>query len=318
MRPGLLLVNTGSPASPQTADVKQYLTRSLSDPNITTLPPALWQPLLRGLILPLRTWHSAACYRDSWLAAGSPLVIRSRQIRDLVQANLPHWKVSLAMTYGEPAIGQTLKHMAAAGCPQVIVLPLFPQYTQRTHQSILTQAEASDVPITFIKHFYDEPDYLQLLADQVQASYDQHNYDRVIFSYHSIPTAMVRHGDPYLQECLATTKAVLQRLPDLPAERVSTAFQSNFGPLPWLKPALKTELMTLVEKGQRNVLIVTPSVVVDCLATIEEDHIQNYQTFRASGGNRFDLVPPMNDNPRFSQFLADLATRWWAAQIHDA
>lgn len=318
MRPGLLLVNLGSPASPQTADVKAYLSRFLSDPSVIEMPPAIWQPLLHGLILPLRAWRSATFYRDSWLVAGSPLIVRSQQIRDLVQADLPTWDVRLAMTYGKPAIGQTLQQMAAAGCPQVIVLPLFPQYTQSTHQSILIQAEASGIPITFIKHFYDEPDYIQLLADQVQASYDQHNYDRIIFSYHSIPTAMVRHGDPYLQECLATTKAVLKRLPDLPADHVITAFQSKFGPMPWLKPYLKNELMTLVEKGHRNVLIVTPSFVVDCLETIEEDYVQNYQTFRASGGNRFDLVPPMNDNPRFSQFLADLATRWWEAQVHEA
>jgi len=313
MRPGLLLVNLGSPASPQPADVKHYLKSFLSDPSIIKLPSILWQPLLRGVILPLQAGRSATIYRDSWTTAGSPLIVRSQQIQALVQDNLPNWDVRLAMTYGKPAINATLTAMAAAGCEQVIVLPLFPQYTPSTHQSILNQAEATAVPITFIKHFYDEADYVQLLADQVQASYQRHHYDRVIFSYQSIPSTLVRHGDPYQQECLATTQAVLDRLPALPKDRVITAFQSKFGPLPWLKPYLKNELRSLAEKGHRDVLIVTPSFVVDCLETLEANHGQR---FRATGGQRLDIVPPMNDSPQFSQFLANLATRWWDAQVH--
>ncbi|BDZ30560.1 ferrochelatase [Lactiplantibacillus sp. WILCCON 0030] len=314
MEKGLLLVNLGSPATPETADVKQYLKVFLSDPSVIEMPAALWQPLLRGIILPLRAWRSATFYRDSWLPAGSPLIVHTQAIRDLVQADLPDFDVRLAMTYGQPNIATTLKSMAAAGCQQTIVLPLFPQFTQSTHQGIISQAEAAGVPITIIKHFYEEPVYLQLLAHKVWQAYQQHHYDAVIFSYHSIPTAMVRHGDPYQQECLATTAKTCALLPDLPADKVITAYQSKFGPMPWLKPYLKNELMQLVELGKRDVLIVTPSFVVDCLETIEEDYVQNYQTFKATGGDRFDLVSPMNADPKFSQFLADLARRWWEAQ----
>ncbi|BBM20500.1 ferrochelatase [Lactobacillus pentosus] len=316
MHPGLLLVNLGSPASPTTQDVKTYLQEFLSDPSVIEMPAALWQPLLRGIILPTRSWRSATFYQDSWLPAGSPLIVYSEKICEQVQADLPDWDVRLAMTYGQPDIGETLQAMVADGCEQPIVLPLFPQYTQSTHGGIHRQVEATGLPHTFIDHFYDNATYIQLLAAKVWESYQQHDFDAVIFSYHSIPTAMVRHGDPYQKECEATTAAVLAQLPELPADKVITAYQSKFGPMPWLKPYLRNELMQLVELGKRNVLIATPSFVVDCLETLEEDYVQNYQTFKSSGGDRFELVPPMNTDPQFSQLLADLAVQKWEARAH--
>lgn len=307
MRPGLLLVNLGSPATPATADVKSYLREFLSDRSVVEMSPALWQPLLRGIILPMRAWRSATFYKDCWLPNGSPLIVHSQALCERVQAALPDWDVRLAMTYGQPDIGDTLRAMAAAGCQRPIVLPLFPQYTQSTHQGIINQADASGVPYTLIKRFYDQPTYQKLLAAKIWASYQQHDFDAVVFSYHSIPTAMVRHGDPYQDECEATTAGVRHYLPDLPAEKIVTAYQSKFGPMPWLKPYLRNKLTELVELGKRNVLVVTPSFVCDCLETLEENNVQNYQTFRASGGDRFEMVPCLNADPQFAQFLADLA-----------
>lgn len=144
------------------------------------------------------------------------------------------------------------------------------------------------------------------MAHQIDQSYQQKNYDAVIFSYHGIPTAMVKHGDPYLKECRETTAAVTKFL-QLPHEKIRMTFQSKFGPMPWLKPYLKNTLMQLAAMGKRNVLIVTPSFVEDCLETIEENNVQNYQTFRASGGRVFDAVPPMNASDAFCSFLAEIS-----------
>jgi ferrochelatase len=90
---------------------------------------------------------------------------------------------------------------------------------------------------------------------------------------------------------------------------VKTVFQSKFGPMPWLKPYLKNYLMELAAMGKRNVLLVTPSFVEDCLETIEENNVQNYQTFKASGGIVFDAVKPMNASNDFCHFLADISVK---------
>lgn len=305
---GLLLVNLGSPASPRTNDVKSYLKDFLSDQNVIEMPKFLWQPLLRGIILPLRSWRSATFYQHAWLRGGSPLIVYTEQITKQVQKLLPTWNVKMAMTYKQPNIAATLQQMKQDGCNNVILLPLFPQYTQSTTKSIIEQAQSVDIDLTIIKHFYDEPIYQKILADQIQTAWDSDDYDELFISYHSIPTTMVKHGDPYQDECEQTTAAV-SKLLNIPATKIKTVYQSKFGPLPWLKPYLKNALMQAVELGHRNILIATPSFVVDCLETLEEDYVQNYQTFKASGGDKFQLVPPMNDEPRFSRFLADLAVR---------
>lgn len=308
MSQGLLLVNLGSPASPQTSDVKKYLQEFLSDQNVIEMPRALWQPILRGIILPLRSWRSATFYQDSWLENGSPLIVNTKLITDGVQQCLPQWNVQMAMTYGQPDIKQTLQKMQQDGCSNIILLPLFPQYTQSSTKSIIDQAKTANVNLTIIDRFYQEKTYQQILAKKIQQAWDNDSYDELFFSYHSIPTAMVKHGDPYQKECLATTEAV-SKLLNIPQNQIKTVYQSKFGPMPWLKPYLKNALMQAVELGKRNILIVTPSFVADCLETIEEDYVQNYQTFKASGGNKFQLVSPMNDDPNFCQFLADLAQR---------
>lgn len=305
MKNGLLLVNLGSPASPNSEDVKSYLKEFLSDTNVIEMPKAVWQPILNGIILPTRTWRSSTFYKHIWTKAGSPLIAYTKIIRDNIRQLLPNWNVQMAMTYGQPDIVETLKLMAQK-CDKIVVLPLFPQYTQSSSQSIIDQAEAANVPIKIIKHFYDQPEYIKVLAETIQPYLDANDYDELIFSYHSIPTAMVKHGDPYQEQCLETTAQTIKLL-NFPSEKIKTAYQSKFGPMPWIKPYLKNELNQLVAMGKRNVLIVTPSFVVDCLETLEEDNVQNYQSFKASGGDNFKLVPPMNDNPDFSQFLADLA-----------
>lgn len=302
---GLLLVNLGSPVSPTNKDVRAYLKEFLSDQNVVELPKWFWQPLLRGIILPSRTWRSATFYQHMWTKAGSPLIVYTQVLRDKVQKILPDWDVQMAMTYGQPDISETL-HKMAAHDDEIVVLPLFPQYTQSTHDSIFQQVRASGVKTKMIKSFYQEPRYLKLLASGVDRCYPQKKYDAVLFSYHGIPTSMVKKGDPYRKECLATTAGATQYL-KLPHEKVRTVFQSKFGPMPWLKPYLKNTLMELAEMGKRNVLIVTPSFVEDCLETIEENNVQNYQQFRATGGQVFDAVPPMNANDDFCQFVADLS-----------
>lgn len=305
---GLLLVNLGSPAAPTTPAVTTYLRQFLSDRNVIEMSPTVWQPLLEKMILPRRAWHSAALYRRVWTPAGSPLTAYTAFMARQVQTLLPDWRVDYAMTYGQPAIAPTLQQLART-CDKIVVLPLFPQFTQSTHAGIFQQVAATGIPVTMIHHFYDEPDYLAILADQISHAAQQADYDAILLSYHGIPQAMVNHGDPYEAACLATTQAVLDRLPDTLSARVQTVFQSRFGPMPWLQPYLNKTLVKLAKSGKRNVLVATPSFVADCLETLEEDGHENRDVFLKNGGLNYQLVPPMNDDSRFTHFLAELAQR---------
>ncbi|MEE6692997.1 ferrochelatase [Limosilactobacillus reuteri] len=306
---GVLLVNLGSPKSPSTKDVRSYLKEFLGDPNVITMPRWLWNPILYGIILPFRSWRSATFYKNEWTAKGSPLVAFTEILAQQVQKELPDYQVEISMTYGSHHIIPTLQAMQKAGCEKVAVIPLFPNYTASTNATIEQQANDSGVLITIINNFYKEPLSSQIAADQIMKKWDAKKYDMLLLSYHGIPQARVDHGDPYYKECLETSKLIEQHLTTIPENQRQTVFQSKFGPAPWLKPYLRDRLNELANLGKRKILLATPSFVVDSLETIEEDNVQNYQTFRSQGGEVLDMVPPVNNDPRFSKMLANLAKK---------
>lgn len=305
---GLLLVNLGSPKSPTTQDVKKYLREFLGDQNVVTLPKWFWRPILNGIVLPLRSWRSATFYQDEWTKNGSPLIFYTQRITDKVQKLLPEWQVRMAMTYGNPDIRETLQQMHNSGCKKIVVMSLFPEYTLSTTKSIIEQVEKSHVSTTIIDRFYQEKAYQDALAEHVRNTWKQKKYDRLFISYHGIPSREVKQGDPYLNECKEATQMLIDRL-DIPKDKIKMVFQSKFGPMPWLKPYLKNSLLEAVQMGDRNILIVAPSFITDCLETIEEDYVQNYQAFRENGGQNLDIVTALNDDPKFVKFIADLAQR---------
>lgn len=308
MTRGLLIVNLGSPKSPEVKDVRNYLREFLSDRNVITMPKALWQPILHGFILPFRSWRSATFYQNEWTQAGSPLIAYTQLTCDRIQHQLPNWDVQMAMNYGdEYPIIDTLKTMQDNGDTDIVVIPLFPEYTQSTTKTIIEKVKASGVKTKIIDRFYDYPEYQKILAQQIDDKYEKGNYDTVILSYHGIPTNMVTHGDPYKDECEETTKGVRKYLKKVPQEKVEMCYQSKFGPAPWLKPYLSNRLMELANLGKRNVLVATPSFVADCLETLEENNVQNYQNFRSNGGDVFAAVAPMNGCEEFCEFLATIA-----------
>lgn len=160
----------------------------------------------------------------------------------------------------------------------------------------------------FIDRFYQEKVYQEALAQKINSAWSIKNYDQLFISYHGIPSREIKQGDPYLDECKESTQAIIKLL-DVPRDRIKMVFQSKFGPLPWLKPYLKNSLLEAVQMGKRNILIVAPSFVTDCLETIEEDYVQNYQAFRANGGQNLDIVEALNDDPKFVKMIADIAQK---------
>ena len=300
---GLLLVNLGSPTTPTAPAVKEYLNEFLGDANVVTLPRWFWQPLLRGMILPMRSPKSAARYKAVWLPEGSPLIVYSQRLTRF----LPTWNVRLAMTYGEPSLEQTIRKMQQE-CRQLTVFPLFPHYTKSTAASIINRVHALDPTIKVIKHFADEPAFIDLLAKRINDAWQAGNYDMLFLSYHGIPASMIKAGDPYQEETRRTTAALRQRLA-IPTEQVKMVYQSKFGPMPWLKPYLKNTLIQQAQLELRQVLVVSPSFVTDCLETLEENGIQNAQAFCSHGGEQLTMMPAFNDHHRFAQLIADLAQR---------
>ena len=314
---GILLVNTGSPSAPTSPALRRYLAQFLADRRIVDLPPWLWQPILHGVILNRRPSRSARLYSRIWTPEGPPLVTISQHIAVGVQARLENrqvypFKVDLGMRYGSPSIAEAMRRLRQQGCKRLLVLPLFPQYSTATTASVRDAviAEAGDwqpqPDLHLVTAYHHQPAYLQALQDAIQADWEVFGRpQRVLFSFHGLPESRVRQGDPYPQQCQQTARQVADALGLLPVEW-QAAYQSRFGPLPWLKPYTDETLRAWGAKGLTSLGVICPGFAADCLETLEEIGHEGKQIFQQAGGGEFRYIPALNDHPNHIQALSSI------------
>lgn len=300
---GVLLANLGTPEAPDRRHVARFLREFLSDPRVVDLPRWLWLPLLNCVIIPLRAARSAAAYQKIWLAEGSPLLVFTQRLTAALKHALPQARAVVAgMRYGQPGIAAALQQLRSAGVERVCVLPLYPQFSGTTTASIYDAVDAAlqrmdwQPEVIRINDYYRAPGWINAVAASVVEHRRQHGAaERLIFSLHGIPQRYVRQGDPYQQHCEASVRAIAAAAGLAEDEWILT-YQSRVGREPWLQPYTDTTLQALAGQGIQRVQVVCPGFAVDCLETLEEIALQNAELFEASGGERLDYIPALNDS----------------------
>lgn len=300
---GILLTNTGSPNSPGLADVRAYLKAFLSDPRVVRLPGILWKPLLNAIILPKRAPYSAELYRKIWTSQGSPLRSMTEALANDLEKYLctqskQNVTVEVGMHYGQPSIPDALAKLRAKNIDQLIILPLFPQYSTTTTEATRDQTQAAlkdidNLDHAFITHYAEHPEYIDALVAQIKMHHPPENH--LVFSFHGLPQVFANQGDPYPLQCEQTAKLVAQAL-QLEADQWTLAYQSRFGYAKWLAPYTFQTLQSLPQRGIRKVSIVCPGFSVDCLETLEEIQIRGKEEFHKSGGESFCYIPALNNS----------------------
>ncbi len=311
---GVLLVNLGTPKAPDAQSLRVYLRQFLSDRRVVEASPWWWLPLLYGVIVPRRAPRSAAAYRSVWTAEGSPLLVISRAQQQKLAAALGGLPaaVELAMSYGNPSIADGLRTLRAQNCGRIVVLPLYPQYASSTIGSVFTDVarELSTwrlVPhLRFIAGYCDDPRYVAVLAKSI-ADFQScaGRPDKLIFSFHGTPQAMLLAGDPYHCWCHKTARLTAAAL-GLPADAWMLTFQSRFGRAQWLQPYTDETLRALPSQGVRHLQIVCPAFAADCLETLEEIAEENRDIFHNAGGTKFEYIAALNDSSAHIDFLRAL------------
>ena len=307
----LLIVNLGTPEAPTPRAVRRYLAEFLHDHRVVQLTRWLWCPLLHFIILPLRGPKAAAKYASIWMPEGSPLAVYTRRLAGAVQDRLPGWRVQDAMRYGEPSIGSRLQAWRAEGVQKVVVLPLYPQYSTTTTESVrdVVTREARGLDVRFIEDYPVDPGWVAAVVGSIRSWRAEHGAgEHLLFSYHGLPQRLARNGDPYPQRCEASTRAIVQALGLRDGEWTLT-YQSRFGKERWLEPATDATLQAMAARGVRRVDVVCPGFAVDCLETLEEIAMQNAELFHAAGGEALRYIPCLNDAPAHADALAALARR---------
>ncbi|EGO8315366.1 ferrochelatase, partial [Enterococcus faecalis] len=296
-RTGILLVNLGTPKDSSKTEVRKYLKTFLSDRRVIKIHPIIWKPILNGIILNIRPKKSAKLYQKICTENGFPLLEYTEKQMENLKNICPEVEVTIGMSYSEPSIETALDTLLSKEIEELNVIPMYPQYSGTTvgsvFDSVMNYFIKSDriVDIKFIRSFYNNPQYIDYFSKKINEALNESPIDAIVFSYHGIPMSYVKDGDNYPKECTKTTKLIMDKLGDI---RYYQTYQSKFGPSEWLKPATDDTLKKLPSKGIKNILIVAPGFVVDCLETIEELEHENRNYFLENGGEVYKYVHPFN------------------------
>ncbi|PWC18096.1 ferrochelatase [Brenneria corticis] len=312
---GVLMVNLGTPDAPTPRAVKRYLAEFLSDRRVVDTSRLLWWPLLRGVILPIRSPRVAKLYQSVWMEGGSPLLVISRRQQQALAARMADVPVELGMSYGSPSLHSALDKLLAQGVTQLVVLPLYPQYSCSTTAAVwdglarLLRQYRRLPTIRFIRDYAQHPAYIAALQSRVERAFaEQGEPDRLVLSYHGIPARYASEGDDYPLRCMATSRALVAAL-GLPEENVLVTFQSRFGREPWLTPYTDETMKSLPAQGVKHIQVMCPGFAADCLETLEEIQEQNREIFLHAGGEKFTYIPALNDDPLHIDLLEQLVTK---------
>ena len=319
-RKGIVLMNLGSPDSTKVRDLRRYLDEFLMDERVIDKPWLFRALLVKGIIVPFRAPKSAEAYEKIWTEEGSPLIVHTIHLQKALQSRIQE-PVEIAMRYGNPTPEAAYEKLLQKqpDLSEVIVLPLYPHYAMSSYETGVEymkevyNKKKYSFKLSFIPPFYNEENYLNALAENIRP-YLQQKHDHILFSYHGIPERHIRKSDVTGCHCLetenccevaspahqfcyrhqvkTTTKLVTEKL-GIPRDKYSISFQSRLGK-GWLTPFTDFRLAEMPKEGIKNLLILCPAFVSDCLETLEEIAMRGKEIFMLAGGESFTMIPCLN------------------------
>ncbi|MBF89871.1 MAG: ferrochelatase [Candidatus Marinimicrobia bacterium] len=332
----ILLINLGSPKSLSIKHIRKYLNEFLSDDHVIDLPKYIQQFILRSFILPFRPKQAKEAYEQIWTKAGSPLINNTKLIANSLMKKTG-LKVKIAMRYQEPSIESQIKNIKNKGIKELVVIPLYPHHAMSTTVSTelefnrIVETIYSDLDFKYVKPFYDNPKYIFALSETIKPFLNK-NPDKIIFSYHGIPERHIKKSDLIGNHCLinsdccqincltsencyrsnvfTTSKLVAEYL-NLDNDIWDVTFQSRVSIIDprWLKPYTDKEFIKLGKSTSKNIAVICPSFIADCLETLEEINIRGRKSFLESGGISFNYIPCLNNNSFFIELLEELINK---------
>jgi len=311
---GVLLTNTGTPDAPTPSAVRRYLREFLSDKRIVKLPRLIWLPILYGFVLTLRPRRSAKLYQRIWTSKGSPMRAIMQELSLSLQNKLAgSYAVQIGMNYGNPSIRHGLQQLRHQQLDKLIVLPLYPQYSDTTTASTMDRVKTalkswpSPLPeVEIIKEYSSNSVYIRALKNSLLKAWANKNpAQHLLISFHGIPESFIEEGDPYQTQCEQTAKLLASSL-QLSNDQWTLCYQSQFGYAKWLKPSTQTLLSELPGRGIKSIDVICPGFAIDCLETLEEIAMSGQEIFHQAGGETLNYVPALNNSDAQIEILADI------------
>ncbi|WP_092402092.1 MULTISPECIES: ferrochelatase [Candidatus Ichthyocystis] len=303
---GVILINLGTPESLSVSSIRMYLREFLSDSRIVELPSWIWKLVLNLLVLPFRPRSLIGKYSKIWLPEGSPLRVyssyQSEQLNRLFSRYRQFIHVRHVMRYGKPSLEEAYDELRNLGCDRFLFFPLYPQYSSSTTGSAYDYffsllKKCRYIPeIKLVHHFHNHKAYINAMALHIKDFWSRNTVtEKLIFSFHGIPKSSWKSGDPYPCHCYQTAKLIADAL-GLSEDQYTVCFQSRFGRNPWVEPYTIDVIKNMARSGNKELTIVSPSFVSDCLETLEEIDVELRKSFLSNGGEALYVVPSLNDS----------------------
>ena len=311
---GILLVNLGTPEGTDYWSMRKYLKQFLMDKRVVDIFRPLWWLILNGPILTFRPSKSGKAYQKIWDKDnhGSPLrkftINQTSKLKKIFE-DYKNISIEYAMRYGTPEIEKTLNKMTKKGCSKILLVPLYPQYAASTSATVKDEVfkwmlkQRWQPDLRTIAPWFDNHNYIKALAETVKKNIiNKNKLDKLIVSFHGIPKRYFMAGDPYHCHCIKSARLLKEEL-KWPDDKILVTFQSRFGPEPWLQPYTDETIIDLAKQGQKNIAVVAPGFISDCLETLEEINVEARELFIENGGESFEYIPCLNDNEYSIKFL---------------
>lgn len=311
-RIGVVLFQLGGPDTLEA--IEPFLYNLFCDPDIIDFPFArIGRKALAKVISTTRARKVEHHY--SVIGGGSPIRKHTERQAAALEERLAEAGIDatcvVAMRYWHPFTQEAIAKLEEAAVEEIVLLPLYPQYSSTTTGSSLNEwnrcFQASAIPVHCVQEFYQHESYLQALVEKVEEALERFprgSEPLLLFSAHSVPIAVVEKGDPYQKQIAGTVELVMERGGWRNRHRL--CYQSKVGASKWLQPSLRATLRQAAGEGERQICVVPISFVSDHVETLGEvDHEAREQAAQL-GITQFEMSAGLNDSPTFIAALADL------------
>ncbi|MGD0589730.1 MAG: ferrochelatase [Bacteroidota bacterium] len=321
----IVLFQLGGPDSLEA--IEPFLYNLFMDSNIIDFPGAfLVRRPLAKFISSRRSVKVAKNY--SQIGGKSPILdLTQRQasaLESVLQIQNIEAHIFIAMRYWHPMTDEVVQKIKADGFEQVLLLPLYPQFSQATTLSSMndwkrqTKKQGCVLPTKFVCCYPSQPLFIEALAENINSALVRFHKIAstdidLIFSAHGVPLSYIKRGDPYQLQMEETVRCIVER--GKWNSPHTLCYQSKVGPMKWLQPSLIETVEDLADKGRKHLLVIPVAFVTDHIETLHEINIDVRRHAMAHGIQQFELMPALNDHPKFIQCLAELVQAQLASDV---
>ena len=306
MSKALVLLNMGGARNKE--ELELFLQNMFNDKNILTIKSVLLRSMIASLIVYMR--KNSAWKNYELIGGKSPINELTEKLIDKLQKKLPEIYVTQAMRYTPPLTINCINQLEEKNIKDVILLPLYPQYSTTTTKSSVEEfIEESErkFNITIIDPFYKNVDFNEMIVNEIISKVFRlkyHEYD-LIFSAHGLPQKIVNSGDPYQQQVEEQVNIIKNKLVDYGIEfnSVNLAYQSKVGPMKWIEPSLDESLKFFKDK---KVIVYPISFIVDNSETDFELEIEYREIAQELGIKEYQVCKCPNDDDIFIDVLINI------------